>query len=138
MRPSRFLTSAHWRPPVPTKHVIRVGSAENQGLYIATTGGPWVTQVQCILTGTMSPSLNEPERLNRQAQGLACNECRARKLRCDRVRPTCGTCESLGVTCTPNSVRQPRGPRKGYLKTLQSRICKNRIPSFLLVLPEQD
>ncbi|EAU36719.1 predicted protein [Aspergillus terreus NIH2624] len=70
----------------------------------------------------MSPSLNEPERLNRQAQGLACNECRARKLRCDRVRPTCGTCESLGVTCTPNSVRQPRGPRKGYLKTLQSRI----------------
>ncbi|KAF2204950.1 hypothetical protein GQ43DRAFT_453446 [Delitschia confertaspora ATCC 74209] len=68
------------------------------------------------------PSQEPPQRSSRQAQGLACEECRARKLRCDRVRPTCGTCESLGVSCTPNTARQPRGPRKGHLKALQSRI----------------
>ncbi|KAK5656796.1 hypothetical protein OQA88_4344 [Cercophora sp. LCS_1] len=62
------------------------------------------------------------QRPSRQAEGLACDECRVRKLRCDRVRPTCGTCEHLGIPCTPNTSRQPRGPRKGHLKALQSRI----------------
>ncbi|KAJ5764572.1 hypothetical protein N7533_003253 [Penicillium manginii] len=70
----------------------------------------------------MSTAETNPERPNRQAQGLACDECRARKLRCDRVRPICGTCETLEIDCTPNNARQPRGPRKGYLRTLQSRI----------------
>ncbi|KXX73818.1 Transcriptional activator protein acu-15 [Madurella mycetomatis] len=62
------------------------------------------------------------QRPSRQAEGLACDECRTRKLRCDRARPTCGTCENLGVPCAPNTARQPRGPRKGHLKALQSRL----------------
>ncbi|KAK3995179.1 hypothetical protein QBC44DRAFT_320644 [Cladorrhinum sp. PSN332] len=70
-----------------------------------------------------SDTTTSTPRPSRQADGLACDECRARKLRCDRVRPTCGTCENLGVTCTPNTARQPRGPRKGHLKALQSRIA---------------
>ncbi|KAK4464462.1 hypothetical protein QBC42DRAFT_295095 [Cladorrhinum samala] len=75
------------------------------------------TTTPASTTATATP------RPSRQADGLACDECRARKLRCDRVRPTCGTCANLGVTCTPNTTRQPRGPRKGHMKALQSRIA---------------
>ncbi|KAJ5964485.1 uncharacterized protein N7479_004361 [Penicillium vulpinum] len=59
----------------------------------------------------------------RQQNGLACEECRSRKLKCDMAEPHCGTCYNLGVTCITNPLRRPRGPRKGHVKTLKSRIA---------------
>ena len=32
----------------------------------------------------------------------ACQICRARKTKCDNERPTCGSCEALGVECSYN------------------------------------
>lgn len=32
----------------------------------------------------------------------ACQICRARKTKCDNERPTCGSCEALGVDCSYN------------------------------------
>lgn len=57
----------------------------------------------------------------RQKPGVACEECRRRKLRCDRRRPQCGNCQSAGVACQVTT-RSPRGPKQGYLKSLQARI----------------
>ncbi|EOD53046.1 putative fungal specific transcription factor domain protein [Neofusicoccum parvum UCRNP2] len=59
---------------------------------------------------------------SRQQAGLACDECRRRKLRCDRGQPHCGACRESGVVCNRTSTRQPRGPKKGHLRALQSRI----------------
>ena len=63
-----------------------------------------------------------PSGRTRQQPGLACDECRARKLRCDRQRPTCSLCESIGVECVRASTSQPRGPKKGHMRILQSKI----------------
>ena len=73
---------------------------------------------------------HEPSR-SRQKPGSACEECRKRKLRCDRTHPSCGVCSDSGVTCTFRESRPPRGPKKGHLKALKSRIGRYM---FLLTL----
>ncbi|EED13248.1 conserved hypothetical protein [Talaromyces stipitatus ATCC 10500] len=59
---------------------------------------------------------------SRQRPGSACEECRRRKLRCDR-QPQCGNCIDAGVVCTTTTVRPARGPKKGHLKALKGRIA---------------
>lgn len=68
-----------------------------------------------------SPSTTTTGR-TRQQPGLACDECRARKLRCDRQRPACSLCQSLGSECVRASTSLPRGPKKGHMRILQSKI----------------
>ncbi|KAF2996707.1 hypothetical protein E8E13_005551 [Curvularia kusanoi] len=53
-------------------------------------------------TSTVTPNSNAPR--SRQQPGLACDECRRH------------------TTCVTTTTRQPRGPRKGHLRALQSRI----------------
>ncbi|KAK4863752.1 hypothetical protein LT330_010487 [Penicillium expansum] len=60
---------------------------------------------------------------SRQQPGLACEECRKKKLRCDRRRPQCDQCEDSGTACLVNQIRSPRGPKKGHLKALRNRIA---------------
>ncbi|KAJ5780362.1 transcriptional regulator family: Fungal Specific TF [Penicillium paradoxum] len=60
---------------------------------------------------------------SRQQPGLACEECRKKKLRCDRRRPQCDQCEESGTACLVNQIRSPRGPKKGHLKALRNRIA---------------
>ncbi|KAF9252529.1 transcriptional regulator family: Fungal Specific TF [Penicillium roqueforti] len=60
---------------------------------------------------------------SRQQPGLACEECRKKKLRCNRRRPQCNQCEDSGTVCLVNQVRSPRGPKKGHLKALRNRIA---------------
>ncbi|RMZ66366.1 citrinin biosynthesis transcriptional activator [Pyrenophora seminiperda CCB06] len=71
-------------------------------------------------TPPKSPAANAPRQ--RQQAGLACDECRRRKLRCDRGQPSCGVCQDSGVTCVTTTTRQPRGPKRGHIRALQSRI----------------
>ncbi|PWY94532.1 hypothetical protein BO94DRAFT_484649 [Aspergillus sclerotioniger CBS 115572] len=58
----------------------------------------------------------------RQQPGLACEECRRKRIRCDRGTPQCMACATAGVNCVVRDSCPPRGPKKGYLKTLQKRI----------------
>ncbi|KAJ5654651.1 hypothetical protein N7490_001654 [Penicillium lividum] len=60
----------------------------------------------------------------RQQPGLACEECRRRKARCDRGRPQCGICADAGRECIFVDKRAPRGPKKGQLKDLRSRVAE--------------
>ncbi|PTU22071.1 hypothetical protein P175DRAFT_0436324 [Aspergillus ochraceoroseus IBT 24754] len=59
----------------------------------------------------------------RQRPGSACEECRRRKVRCDRQRPQCQVCYETGIECKISTTRLPRGPRKGQLRTLRTRIA---------------
>lgn len=62
---------------------------------------------------------------SRQKPGAACEECRRRKLRCDRRQPRCGHCQSSGVACLlSESHPSKKGPKRGYLSSLQSRISR--------------
>ncbi|KAI1468332.1 fungal-specific transcription factor domain protein [Daldinia caldariorum] len=58
----------------------------------------------------------------RQQPGYACEECRKKKLRCDRQRPQCGACANAQIQCEVNDRRIPRGPKKGSIGALRSRI----------------
>ncbi|KAF7591020.1 hypothetical protein BBP40_002038 [Aspergillus hancockii] len=61
--------------------------------------------------------------ISRQRPGSACEECRRRKVRCDRGRPQCQVCFETGIECKISTTRLPRGPRKGQLRTLRTRIA---------------
>ncbi|KAL4819970.1 fungal-specific transcription factor domain-containing protein [Aspergillus spinulosporus] len=75
----------------------------------------------------MSQHVKSPEPTGspkpRQKPGAACEECRRRKLRCDRRQPQCRLCEASGVECQVITARPSRGPKRGYLKVLQERIA---------------
>ncbi|GFF90950.1 hypothetical protein IFM53868_06339 [Aspergillus udagawae] len=58
----------------------------------------------------------------RQQPGNACEKCRRRRIRCDRTRPHCSACATAGVECIVQDSYPPRGPKKGYLRTLQKKI----------------
>ncbi|KAH8800166.1 hypothetical protein F5884DRAFT_890900 [Xylogone sp. PMI_703] len=60
----------------------------------------------------------------RQQPGSACEECRKKKLRCDRQKPKCGTCLNAGIKCEVKTDRLPRGPKRGSLNALRSRIVQ--------------
>ncbi|KAK3936680.1 pyrimidine pathway regulatory protein 1 [Diplogelasinospora grovesii] len=76
---------------------------------------PAVRRIDSKLGTTMSAA-------PRQQPGSACEECRKRKLRCDRAKPQCGTCADAGVPCEVSTQRLTRGPKRGDLKALRSRI----------------
>ncbi|KAL4905456.1 hypothetical protein BDW74DRAFT_17032 [Aspergillus multicolor] len=60
----------------------------------------------------------------RQQAGYACETCRRRKARCDRLRPQCSLCTEMGVPCIVVDQRPQRGPKKGQLEEMRARIAQ--------------
>lgn len=89
--------------------------------FLAWPYGPVL--ITTIESRMFSPSSDgESNTRPRQKPGSACEECRRRKLRCDRERPQCGVCFESNVACKIGTFRA-RGPRRGHLKALKTRIC---------------
>ncbi|KAL7762902.1 hypothetical protein ACKLNR_006260 [Fusarium oxysporum f. sp. zingiberi] len=59
---------------------------------------------------------------SRQKVGIACEECRRRKTKCDGEQP-CGLCLEFRVECVFEENRSKRGPKKGQLDALKARIA---------------
>lgn len=55
----------------------------------------------------------------RQRVSRACDQCRAKKDRCDGDTPTCSTCTFLGRTCSYKSNPKKRGVPTGYIRTIE-------------------
>ncbi|KAH8697506.1 putative C6 transcription factor Prf [Talaromyces proteolyticus] len=55
---------------------------------------------------------------------MACVICRKRKLKCDGIKPTCGTCARVGHNCAYDEVRKKSGPKRGYVKQLEARLAQ--------------
>lgn len=67
---------------------------------------------------------------------IACDICRGRKVRCDRVHPMCGRCRKLGQRCgytTPRRQDVSKVNMSQALLTLQERL--SNIPYFYLTRP---
>ncbi|KAL5365738.1 putative fungal-specific transcription factor [Aspergillus floccosus] len=58
----------------------------------------------------------------RQQPTIACEECRRKRIRCDKATPQCTACATSGATCIVRESCPRRGPKKGYLKALQNKI----------------
>ncbi|EEU36625.1 uncharacterized protein NECHADRAFT_51679 [Fusarium vanettenii 77-13-4] len=66
----------------------------------------------------------ESEHASTGTTTLSCFQCRARKVKCDRLKPTCSRCVRLGDECAfPNS-RQRRTTRKKNPVTLEARLAR--------------
>lgn len=52
----------------------------------------------------------------------ACQSCRSRKVKCDKVHPQCGPCEKHSFECVFVHERRKRGPRKGELERLKAQV----------------
>ncbi|KAF5642151.1 acetate regulatory DNA binding protein [Fusarium sp. NRRL 52700] len=62
------------------------------------------------------------ESSSRQQVGMACEECRRRKSKCDGEQP-CGLCLEFRAECHFEGTRSKRGPKKGQLDALKARIA---------------
>ncbi|KAF5862209.1 hypothetical protein ETB97_011914 [Aspergillus alliaceus] len=61
----------------------------------------------------------------RRKVAVACDECRARKIRCDGVQPVCGPCRKkadLGVRCVYTGEHEKKRAVQDYITSLESRI----------------
>ena len=76
----------------------------------------------------------------RQQPGFACEECRRRKARCDRVRPTCGPCLETGRICVTRYKNSQKGPKTtGQLNAMRLQIgISSPLISLLMCLSQSD
>ncbi|CAG8537243.1 13309_t:CDS:2, partial [Ambispora leptoticha] len=65
----------------------------------------------------------------RQRVSKACDTCRKKKVKCDGVQPRCGNCTTFNVDCTYNDTTKKRGPPKGYIEAIETRL--HRMESLL-------
>ncbi|KAL3484417.1 fungal-specific transcription factor domain-containing protein [Aspergillus germanicus] len=71
-------------------------------------------------------------RPKRRKIAVACDECRARKVRCDGVQPVCGPCakrEEYGVRCYYTGEPEKKRAVKNYITSLENRIKHLESPS---------
>ncbi|KAI8925511.1 fungal-specific transcription factor domain-containing protein, partial [Entophlyctis helioformis] len=76
-------------------------------------------------------------RAKRQRSSVACDECNKRKVRCDLKllsagpgnQPSCTNCSRAGLVCVSSRQPKKRGPRQGYIATLEERL--NGLESLL-------
>ncbi|RKO87638.1 hypothetical protein BDK51DRAFT_12186, partial [Blyttiomyces helicus] len=52
----------------------------------------------------------------------ACDACNKKKIKCDGLKPTCSNCTRSLSTCTYSRSAKKRGPRAGYIESLENRL----------------
>ncbi|CAG8688743.1 22108_t:CDS:2 [Gigaspora rosea] len=60
----------------------------------------------------------------RQRVSKACDSCRRKKVKCGGAPPVCSNCLAFNLTCTYNDTTKKRGPPKGYIEAIESRLYK--------------
>ncbi|CZS93123.1 uncharacterized protein RAG0_03541 [Rhynchosporium agropyri] len=55
---------------------------------------------------------------------ISCTSCRKRKLKCDRVKPACGTCSRLRHDCEYPERRRNMGSKRRNMKELEARLAE--------------
>ncbi|KAL5001359.1 fungal-specific transcription factor domain-containing protein [Aspergillus recurvatus] len=88
---------------------------------------------------TPTPQEDASRRRKRRKIAVACDECRARKVRCDGVQPTCGPCEKRadrGIKCKYTSEPEKKKAAQDYIASLENRIKHLEGPAYLSGLSE--
>ncbi|KAI8869351.1 hypothetical protein GQ42DRAFT_123873, partial [Ramicandelaber brevisporus] len=60
----------------------------------------------------------------RQRVTRACDHCRQKKVKCDWNGVICTNCQQLSLKCTFLQTAKKRGPPKGYIEVIESRLEK--------------
>ncbi|RDW74153.1 hypothetical protein BP5796_07595 [Coleophoma crateriformis] len=72
---------------------------------------------------------------NTEARLASCEECKARKLKCDRRQPSCVRCQRSGADCVYHERRKP-GFQAGFRQTMEERL--SRVEQELYQLKQQN
>ncbi|KAL5051329.1 hypothetical protein BDW71DRAFT_214261 [Aspergillus fruticulosus] len=78
-------------------------------------------------------------RPKRRKIAVACDECRARKVRCDGVQPTCGPCAKRadrGIQCKYSGEAEKKKAAQDYIASLENRIKHLEVPAYFSGLSE--
>ncbi|KAH9839631.1 shikimate 3-dehydrogenase (NADP+) [Teratosphaeria destructans] len=62
------------------------------------------------------PSTNEPK------EAMNCKSCRKRKIKCNRIKPSCEACQVFRVPCIYDATPKKRGPKTDVLEALVKRV----------------
>ena len=104
---------------------------------VAMSGSPEDTTAECLpesSRSSLSASSNGPQqskerpgtaddKLNAPIEKtISCVSCRKRKLKCDRVKPKCGTCTRLRHECEYPVRRRNMGSKRRNMKELEARL----------------
>ncbi|KAK7607230.1 fungal-specific transcription factor domain-containing protein [Phyllosticta paracitricarpa] len=59
---------------------------------------------------------------NEPREAMNCKSCRKRKIKCNRLRPTCEACQVFACPCIYDAVPKKRGPKTDVLEALLKRV----------------
>ncbi|KAF2759779.1 hypothetical protein EJ05DRAFT_309185 [Pseudovirgaria hyperparasitica] len=59
---------------------------------------------------------------NEPRESMNCKSCRKRKIKCNRIRPTCEACQVFACPCVYDAVPKKRGPKTDVLEALLKRV----------------
>ncbi|CAG8450052.1 8975_t:CDS:2 [Scutellospora calospora] len=68
--------------------------------------------------------INDKMSYKRQRVSKACDSCRRKKIKCGGAPPVCSNCLAFNLNCTYNDTTKKRGPPKGYIEAIESRLYK--------------
>ncbi|KAJ3195815.1 hypothetical protein HK101_010987 [Irineochytrium annulatum] len=60
--------------------------------------------------------------LKRKRITQACDACNKKKVKCDGQKPTCNNCQKSSSSCSYSRGAKKRGPRAGYIESLENRL----------------
>ncbi|KAL1304785.1 hypothetical protein AAFC00_003718 [Neodothiora populina] len=59
---------------------------------------------------------------NEQKEAMNCKSCRKRKIKCNRLRPSCEACQVFQCPCIYDAIPKKRGPKTDVLEALVKRV----------------
>ncbi|KAJ3039627.1 hypothetical protein HDV00_012085, partial [Rhizophlyctis rosea] len=65
---------------------------------------------------------NEQVGSKRKRITQACDACNKKKVKCDGTKPTCANCQRSNQPCSYSRGAKKRGPRAGYIESLENRL----------------
>jgi len=92
------------------------------GRAIASPSGPSNHGAAAQQNPPPPPAADEKPPATTTEKTISCVSCRKRKLKCDRVKPKCGTCTRLRHDCEYPERRRNPGSKRRNMKELEARL----------------
>ena len=97
-----------------------MSTSSEDGVADPTSGGTSSTHGSAQQSG---PSKGGDDKVPAPAEKtISCVSCRKRKLKCDRIKPKCGTCSRLRHECEYPERRRNLGSKRRNMKELEARL----------------
>jgi hypothetical protein len=130
---SRKYTTKHTTKLSPTDQPISPNyiSMSGETLDNSSESPPQVSEVSNLVDQNSSTSytISRSTTIDGKVaeKTISCVSCRKRKLRCDRVKPQCGTCIRLRHDCEFPERRRNTGSKRRNMKELEARLGTSMI-----------